>query len=526
MTTSDRPELGLPHPRRSEQDWRSRPVVLVAISMIAAIATACSNGSSGAPVTTPVQSSGSAGSILRTTPRPAGPVADLSQEIAGGNGVFMGSSSSENLRGTGYVQHEYFAVGTSTSYRTTNGLPGDGRWTFVPEGSASFRTRVVVRRPVDPARFSGAVVVEWLNVSGGVDADPEYASLREEILRRGDVWVGVSAQKIGVVGGPVLVTVPGTSSVTGKGLVAIDPVRYGSLEHPGDGYSFDVFTQVARAVRAGGASMGGLRPKQVLAAGESQSAIALTTYVNGVQPLTGEFDGFFIHSRASVPLPLVRPGEYADLSSAITGLKPTVFRSDTAVPIMDIQAESDVTGVLDSVAARQPDSSKFRLWEVAGTSHADVHLLGPISSTIDCGAPINNGPMHLVAKAAFRALGTWVVTGTAPPTAPLFTLTSDVSPNIARSGDGIALGGVRTPPVDVPVDVLSGAPGPNPALLCLLLGSTLPLPSARLAARYPTRAEYLQLYRSDAAATIRAGFVLAADRQALLRFAAPSRVSG
>jgi hypothetical protein len=263
------------------------------------------------------------------------------------------------------------------------------------------------------------MVVEWLNVSGGVDADPEYASLREEILRRGDVWVGVSAQKIGVAGGPVLVTVSGTSSVTGKGLVAINPARYGSLKHPGDGYSYDMFTQVARAVRAGGPWMGGLRPKEILAAGESQSAIALTTYANGEQPPTSEFDGFSIHSRASVPLPLIKPGQYADLSSAIAGLKPTIFRTDTDIPVMDIQAESNVTGVLDSVAARQPDSSRFRLWEVAGTSHADMHLLGPISSTIDCGVPIDNGPMHLVAKAAFRALDTWVATGAAPPTAPL-----------------------------------------------------------------------------------------------------------
>jgi hypothetical protein len=76
------------------------------------------------------------------------------------------------------------------------------------------------------------------------------------------------------------------------------------------------------------------------------------------------------------------------------------------------------------------------------------------------------------------------------------------------------------------VDVLSGAPGPNPALLCLLLGSTSPLRSSRLAARLTSRADYLQLYRSDSATTIRAGFVLAADRQTLLGFAAPSRVSG
>jgi hypothetical protein len=54
------------------------------------------------------------GSILRTTLRPAGLVADLSREITGGRGTFMGASTSENLSGTGYVQHEYFAVGTAT----------------------------------------------------------------------------------------------------------------------------------------------------------------------------------------------------------------------------------------------------------------------------------------------------------------------------------------------------------------------------------------------------------------------------
>ena len=223
---------------------------------------------------------------------------------------------------------------------------------------------------------------------------------------------------------------------------------------------------------------------------------------------------------------MVRPGQYADLSSAIIGLKPTTVRIDTAIPVMDGHAEPDVTGVLDSVAAPQPDNSRFRLWEVAGTSHADVHLLGPISSTIDCGAPINNRPVRLVAKAAFHALDTWVDTGIAPlhgPT-PRFDSGRLVQARGERRRHRVGWG--PHPPVDVPVAVLSGAPGPNPTLLRLLLGSTSPLPSVSLVARYPTRADYVWLYRSHPAATIRAGFDLAADGQARLGFAAPSRLSG
>ena len=76
-----------------------------------------------------------------------------------------------------------------------------------------------------PKKFSGTVVVEWLNVSGGVDANPDWVSLSEEIVRRGDAWVGVSAQRIGVEGGPVLVSVQGIAGAEdqGKGLKKIDP---------------------------------------------------------------------------------------------------------------------------------------------------------------------------------------------------------------------------------------------------------------------------------------------------------------
>src|SRR5206468_654002 len=129
-------------------------------------------------------------------------------------------------------------------------------------------------------------------------------------------------------------------------LKKIDPARYSSLHHPGDGYAFDIFTQVARALRGGGPALGGAVPKDVIAAGESQSAIALTTYYDGIQPLTRAFDGFFIHSRASVALPLVGPGKFADLAGSIGSSVTPIFRTDVAAPVLDLQAESDVTGIL------------------------------------------------------------------------------------------------------------------------------------------------------------------------------------
>ncbi len=452
-----------------------------------------------------------------------GPAADLSEEIIGENGPFIGSAIPARLQEAGYVEREYVASGTASSYTATAPLSGDGRWTFEPDDIAPYRTRILVRRPANAAGFSGTVVVEWLNVSGGLDGNPDYASLEEELTRQGHAWVGVSAQLIGVEGGPVIVLAPGAEYFAGKGLKTLDPVRYGSLEHPGDGYSFDIFTQVARALRKGGPAMGGLQSQRLLAAGESQSALALVTYYNGVQPLTRAFDGFFVHSRASVSLPLVGPGEFADLAGGF-GSTPAIFRTDLDAPVLDLQAEGDVTGILDSVAARQPDSDTFRLWEVAGTAHSDAHLLGPIANLLDCGMPINDGPLHLVAKAALRSLEEWIRTGEPPVEAPRLDVTSGEPPEVQRDADGIALGGIRTPPVDVPVDVLSGAPGPNPDLLCILMGSTTPLPAERLAELYPSRQDYEQRYEAAADEAIERGFLLEDDRDALRAFANPSRI--
>ncbi|MCA9536219.1 MAG: hypothetical protein KC593_21185 [Myxococcales bacterium] len=450
--------------------------------------------------------------------------ADLSEELSGGEGVYVASAGGVAVP-DGYELHEYLATGVATAYAAgEQGLPDDGRWDLLRTTTAPYRTRVVVRRPAERAAASGTVIVEWLNVSGGVDADPEYATLAEEITRAGHIWVGVSAQLVGVEGGAVLVSTGVPDPNAGAGLRTIDPERYGSLSHPGDGYAFDIFTQIARTLRRGGAVLGGVRPSVLIAAGESQSAMALSTYYNGVQSTEGVFDGFFVHSRAGFTLPLVGEGEYADITRALFTRERPVFRDDLDAPVMNIQTESDTFGILSSYRARQADSSTFRLWEIAGTAHADRHLLGFAAEFIDCTVPINDGPTHLVAKAALRALDLWVRTGATPPTAPRIELSEDATnPVPLRDVDGIALGGVRTPLVDVPVDILSGVPGSS-SIICLLLGSTTPLPTERLAELYESRTDYEQQFEASAVATIAAGFTLEDDHAALTAYSQPARV--
>ena len=71
----------------------------------------------------------------------------------------------------------------------------------MPSGTADYTTRIVVLTPADRAQFNGTVLVEWLNVSGGIDAPAVWMMAHREIVRAGYAYVAVSAQRVGVQGG-------------------------------------------------------------------------------------------------------------------------------------------------------------------------------------------------------------------------------------------------------------------------------------------------------------------------------------
>ena len=73
----------------------------------------------------------------------------------------------------GYEQSEFFLTGFASAYSPTSPLTADGKWSVTATSPEQYTTRVVVNRPVDDRKFNGSVVVEWLNVSGGVDASPD-----------------------------------------------------------------------------------------------------------------------------------------------------------------------------------------------------------------------------------------------------------------------------------------------------------------------------------------------------------------
>jgi hypothetical protein len=132
------------------------------------------------------------------------------------------------------------------------------------------------------------------------------------------------------------------------------------------------------------------------------------------------------------------------------------------VPVLILQTEGDVLGILGYFPARQDDTDRIRLWEVAGAAHADEFQVGGVGDALGCPLPINAGQQHLVVKSALRAPGHLGRGGEAPPKADLLTVEGGASTSRSRSTTwATCTGGVRTPSVDAPVDVLSGLPSPG-----------------------------------------------------------------
>jgi hypothetical protein len=188
----------------------------------------------------------------------------------------------------GYVEQEFRMSGGAGIYTLTPATSPATPATLQAVETQPYATRLIVRRPSDPAAFNGTVVVEWLNVTAGYDIDAEWLDAGAYLRRAGYAWVGVSAQAAGVAA-----------------LAEWDAGRYGALRIGDDGQSYDIFSQAGAAVRQSSATLlGGLAVQHELATGVSQSGGRLVTYLNAFQLPSKVFDGFLVHSRTRGGAPL------------------------------------------------------------------------------------------------------------------------------------------------------------------------------------------------------------------------------
>lgn len=393
----------------------------------------------------------------------------------------------------GWLEEEFFISGTARSAPTGTAT------------TAAYKTRILVRRPSNPDEFNGTVMIDWTNVTVPDDTDVSWLPMHKTIMERGFVYVAVAAQLLAVEASPLA-------------LKQWDPVRYGSLNHPSDTYSFDIFSQAAEAV-LNPIVLDDLRPlvARRLAFGASQSGGRLHTYINSWEPHYGLFDG------------------YQPQVSGSGGVNRTLK------PILWFNSSSEAGG--STVPA---DSDLFRLWEIAGPAHTTneystyengvyiySHSNGLSGDAYDEEAQSGWGYQHVpgscnyrnyynlgpVASASLVALDNWVRTGVAPAGARA------ARANGARLHDehGNVLGGVRSPLVDVPVAAYYGGAASLPTP-CSQVGGRLPLTGTtemfsaeKLAALYPTEQAYKDAFRAAVADAMANGWMLQEHADDMIR---------
>jgi len=455
----------------------------------------------------------------------------------------LGDGKTHEIMGTdidlaefGYSSEENLFLGSASAYVAEGEMGRDGNWTTKADTTAPYVARFFVRRPIDPAKFNGTVHVEWLNVTGGADNAVSWKYGHVEMLRSGTAYIGVAAQLVG-----------------SNAAREADAERYEDLSHPGDDFSYDIFAQAGVAIRQNIETiLPGLEVRQLIASGESQSAMRLTTYLNGVQMHHPDvYDGFLVVSSGSQTAPLRQAPQQGFVFPG-----PTRIRGDVDKPVLSFQTETELLIITDPPAmfprprdfdgdplevARQPDTDTFRLWELPGAAHVGAYfynfgarddgsdvtvedmalaLIKPTGDKSGQGAPcsvaINADPTTWVFNAALRSLNEWVADGTPPPSAPrVATASVNGKTLIARDAFGNAMGGIRTPYVDAPAATLNGL-GFGEGF-CFLNGSTVPFSAETFRMRYARPKDFLAGWTAATDSAVATGFVLEDDKARLQR---------
>ena len=383
----------------------SRSILKIAASMSVLSAALALSGSIVMPQTAAAQGAARVANPTVTGPIAAhGPLGSAAHDYPWG-------ATMHNLAAVGYVEEEYCFEGTATRFNTPNGQPAT-----VADSGHKYKTRMLVRRPKDAKKFNGTVLAEWTNVTPGYDLDAMWGSSFEHIIRGGYAWVGISAQRVGLQQPP-------------NGAKLWSPIRYASIDvteggkYNQDELSYDIYAQGMQALKSpqGINPLGNLHPQRLIAMGASQSAGRLGTYINSLHgQLGGPVDAYIL---------------------SIGGAR---IRDDIPVPVFKVLSETDIPG---QIPQRQPDTDKYRLWEVPGASHSGQRT-GYNSGALNrrdgvtreaavCTYPMwPRVPISFVLGSSYDLTNKWVKDKTPPPIAPRAEFTTREAPPPAAAPAG------------------------------------------------------------------------------------------
>jgi hypothetical protein len=460
-----------------------------------------------------------------------------------------GDEQSHLLQQFDYLEEEFFVSGEANVYGPSQSYVGGSTTlnldsvplTTLCRRGVPYKTRTLVIRPRNANRFSGIThVVPFHNLIAQASVDPH-------LLRHGDAWVGVEVCS-GTRFGPDEIPSGGIAN-----LHKVDPERYGELTirggEPSDwdkltpgalGKAFktlnfgqqspeleiflqelnrsyaqgpDIFFDVVEGLRLGsGSVLPGLKVRRVYSSAASGGTQIL-------RPLAQ-----FHHNRRLMP----DGSPPIDGYLFMVGQWPSEHPSQAVVTVF--MSEAEAAGRPGEELPEDTDDPRFRYYELPGTGHRISASPAAKQDLAGLGRVLPPGIQGLNAREAsaeykpydkvntpilwalWHNMYRWVDEELPMPRDYRITRVPAAPDGLGRDGHGNALGGIRTPWVDVPdaryVPRISSGDPLSPGMK--------PFSEEQMKSLYGTREEYERRVKAKLNLMIQEGWLLPEDASLMI----------
>jgi Alpha/beta hydrolase domain len=340
-----------------------------------------------------------------------------------------------------YETNEYFVSGTA------NGKP--------------YKTRLVIRKPADNARFSGLVLAESMHPAGNA---------------HGFEYTSVYLMDSGHIAAEILTSGPARLLDTNK-------ERYADLTMSND-QTNEILAQVgalikSNAAKSSGGPLAGLTVRKMVLFGTSASSAVLTNYlpahmVYRTPEMQRIYDGFLPTSNG------------------------TVIQA-VDVPLIQIPTQHEYENIGTTRQDGDAPGDQYRDFEFAGMGHLDSRNNLARLPQSACVNPLSKYPLEAYMAVGLYHLLRWVDQGIVPPRADRVLIDRNRGNDgslMALDEHGNAKGGIRNPYVDLPLAKYTArntaAPVNGNAQLCGLSVYQTPIDKGALKKLYGSKDSYVK----------------------------------
>lgn len=434
----------------------------------------------------------------------------------------------------GYSEEEYFVSGHANVYDIDE--KGD---MYIKEESLPYKTRVLVRKPKRQEDFSGRVYLDILNATNGYDHEDLWTRIYEWCVRNGHGYIGITSKPLNVA---ALKTFDyeryqSLDWSAAKKAPQPAPLVYASIPGTEEGLFWDMLSQTANTLKGGKENFfDGWEIRYLYLTGQSQSGAYLNTYIHYFDVYVNReresalYDGYLNIVGAQmerkicqdeVPRPMTLWGQNAK----------------SVIPFVSVACEGDfyifkAFGVRD-IFEHCPknadgEDDKCRYYEVAGSPHfdckcpvivcdEDIRKAGRIPHSLNREQEerLNDFPLACYIVGLLEKLHLWAAEGKVPEIVGNMERDGDGT-NLARDKDGNAIGGLRSPFMEVPIAAYHGS---DPQDDMGTIGTMKYFSAEMLTERYGSAEKWLERFVAYTDKQVKEGWIVAEDAEKMKQWA-------